>query len=70
MRLYPFSGRTTSAVLLASRAIDPTLPGIERFQAAQELALLVMGTYDDMNDADRKQIDRSIELRLHHMSRH
>ncbi len=69
MKLYPFSGSSTSAVLLASRAIDPGIHVTDRIRAAEELALLVMGTYDDMEDADRKQIERNIELRMALMSR-
>lgn len=69
MKLYPFSGRSTSAVLLASRAIDPGLHVTHRIQAAEELAMLVMGTYEEMDDADRKQVDRNVERRLAYMNR-
>lgn len=70
VKLYPFSGLSTSAVLLASRAIDPALHVAQRIQAAEELALLVIGTYEEMVDTDRKQIERNIELRLSCLNRH
>lgn len=57
MKLYPFPGSTTAPVLLASQVVDPALHVTTRIQAAEELALLVMVTFDGVDDANRKQID-------------
>ncbi len=62
MKLYPFSGSSARAVRLASLVYHPDLNVIDRIRAAEELAREVLGTYDDMDDADRKYLDRKIEL--------
>ncbi len=69
MKLYAFSGSSARVVRLASRVDEPDPSVFDRIMAAEELAREVLRAYDDMDDTDKKYLDRKIELYESYLSR-